>query len=82
MRFTQPPPNFGGGLGFGGSSGPGCGGGEFWDELSKFGIFPDSSMTLGNGSSALGNGNNGGNGGTSVRGFNYGQSSGKVKKNK
>lgn len=52
MRFTQPPPNFSGGLGFGGSSGPGCGGGDFWDELAKFGIFPNSNSALGTSHSA------------------------------
>jgi hypothetical protein len=51
MRFTQPPPNFSG-LGFGGSSGPGCGGGDFWDELAKFGIFPNSTSALGTSTSA------------------------------
>lgn len=43
MRFNQPPPNYG--LGFGGSSGPGCGGGEFWAELAQFGIFPQSTSS-------------------------------------
>jgi len=52
MRFTQPPPNFSSGLGFGGSSGPGCGGGDFWDELAKFGIFPNSNSALGTSTSA------------------------------
>jgi len=52
MRFTQPPPNFSSGLGFGGSSGPGCGGGDFWDELAKFGIFPNSTSALGTSTSA------------------------------
>lgn len=52
MRFTQPPPNYSSGLGFGGSSGPGCGGGDFWDELAKFGIFPNSNSALGTSTSA------------------------------
>ncbi len=30
------------GLGFGGSSGPGCGGSDFWNELAQFGIYPSS----------------------------------------
>jgi len=52
MRFTQPPPNFSSGLGYGGSSGPGCGGGDFWEELAKFGIFPNSNSALGTSTSA------------------------------
>ena len=38
------------GLGFGGSSGPGCGGGDFWAELAQFGIYPTTSSNLGSGS--------------------------------
>ena len=50
MRFSQPPPTFGNfnsgaSAGFGGSSGPGCGGGDFWAELAQFGIFPSTSNT-------------------------------------
>jgi hypothetical protein len=67
MRFTQPPPNFCGGLGFGGSSGPGCGGGDFWDELAKFGILPNSTSALGTSTSA-------------TRSFNY-PNSGRVSPN-
>ena len=62
MRFSQPPPPqtnslsvgaVGGPLGsFGGSSGPGCGGGDFWAELAQFGIYPSTSSNLGSGSSA------------------------------
>ena len=59
MRFSQPPPPqtlsgaIGGPLGgFGGSSGPGCGGGDFWAELAHFGIYPSTSSNLGSGSSA------------------------------
>ena len=53
MRFSQPPPpsftNFANSQpGFGGSSGPGCGGGDFWAELAHFGIYPSTSnSTLG-----------------------------------
>ena len=32
-------------LGFGGSSGPGCGGGDFWAELAQFGIYPSNSSS-------------------------------------
>lgn len=56
-RFSQPPPQTSstfGGLGFGGSSGPGCGGGDFWAELAQFGIYPNPnpSSNLVSGSSA------------------------------
>ena len=58
MRFSQPPPpsfaNFNSQPGFGGSSGPGCGGGDFWAELAHFGIYPSTSAsTLGTTSQAV-----------------------------
>jgi len=58
MRFSQPPPpsfaNFNTQPGFGGSSGPGCGGGDFWAELAHFGIYPSTSAsTLGTSSQAV-----------------------------
>ena len=34
-------------LGYGGSSGPGCGGGDFWAELAQFGIYPSNSSSSG-----------------------------------
>ena len=70
MRFTQPPPNFSSGLGFGGSSGPGCGGGDFWDELAKFGIFPNSNASLGASTSGTSASN------TRSSAFNYSNSGG------
>ena len=58
LRFNQPPPpppstpnsqaygsSSSSELGFGGSSGPGCGGGDFWAELAQFGIYPSNSSS-------------------------------------
>jgi hypothetical protein len=44
--FSQPPPptHYGG---FGGSSGPGHGGTDFWNELAQFGIYPNNASATG-----------------------------------
>ena len=55
MRFNPPRQSstsaYGtNGLGYGGSSGPGCGGGDFWAELAQFGIYPTTSSNISSGS--------------------------------